>query len=181
MKKFVLVVFSLLLFAVGCDNIMNTPTKKVEEFLNKYQKQDKEIISQLGDVISNGGYSFSESQSNSYKELMKKQYKDLTYTIKEETIDGNNATVTVEIEVYDFNRVLADVENYYISNPSEFNTDTGEIDYSKYMDYKISELQKTTDRIKYTLNLTLSKKDKKWIMNNITDADIKKIHGVYNS
>ena len=181
MKKFGLVVFSLLLMTLGCENIMNTPTKKVEEFLNKYQRNDSEVISQLDAVVNDGGYSFNETQSNSYKELMKKQYKDLTYIIKEEMIDGNNATVTVEIEVYDFNKTLNDTENYYISNPDEFKTESGEADTSKYIEYKLSELQKVTDRIKYTLNLTLSKQNKEWIMNNITETDRQKIHGIYNS
>ena len=34
--------------------------------------------------------------------LLKKQYQNLSYKIKEETEDGDNATVEVEIEVYDY-------------------------------------------------------------------------------
>ena len=181
MKKIILVVFSLLLFTFGCENMMNTPTKKVEEFLSKYQKQDEVVLKQLDEVANNDNNSFNENQLKKYKELMKKQYKDLTYTIKEETIDGNNATVTVEIEVYDFNKALNNIESYYVGNPDEFKTDTGEVDTSKYMDYRLSELGKVTDRIKYTLNLTLSKHDKTWVMNNITEADRQKIHGIFNS
>ena len=181
MKKIFLIVFSLLLFTVGCENMMNTPTKRVEEFLNKYQRQDEEVISQLDNVIKSGDFSFNETQLNSYKELMKKQYKDLKYVIKEEQIDGNNATVTVEIEVYDFNKTINNTANYYVANPDEFKTEAGEPDIPKYMDYRIKELQNTTDRIKYTLNLTLSKQDKKWTVNNLTEVDIQKIHGLYNS
>ena len=96
-------------------------------------------------------------------------------------IDGNNATVTVEIEVYDYNKALNNAESYYVSNPDEFKGENGEVDSSKYMNYKISALEKVTDKIKYTLNLTLTKQDKKWIMNNITEADRQKIHGLYNT
>ena len=37
---------------------------------------------------------------------MKKQYQNLTYTIKDEEIDGDTAIVKVEIEVYDFNKAM---------------------------------------------------------------------------
>ncbi len=175
MKKIILIVFSFLLFAVGCDSMMNTPTKKVEEFLNKYQIQNNEIVSQLNISLQNEN-NLNESQREKYKSIMLKQYKDLTYTIKEETIDGNNATVTVEIEVYDYNKSLNDSEEYYINNSNDFNGDI-----SKFMDYKLDMLDNTTDRIKYTLNLTLTKNDKTWELNNITESDRLKIHGLYNT
>ena len=181
MKKIILIVFSLLLLTVGCDSMMNTPTKRVEEFLNKYQRQDKEILKQLDNVVRNGNYEFNEDQTLAYKEVMKKQYKDLTYVIKEETIDGNNATVTVEIEVYDLIKSINESENYYMNNSNEFLLNDGTVDKTKYLDYKIKELQNVRERIKYTLNLTLSKTDKKWIMNDITEIDRQKIHGLYNS
>lgn len=181
MKKLILVVFSLLLITCGCDSMMNTPTKRVEEFLNKYQRLDSDVLTQLDEVIKNATYTFNDTQSTSYKELMKKQYKDLTYTIKEETIDGNNATVTVEIEVYDYNKALVEAENYYKANADKFKNQEGELDASKYMDYKIEQLKNVKDKIKYTLNLTLTKSDKKWILNDLTEADRQKIHGLYNS
>ena len=174
MKKIIFTVVCLLLLTCGCESMMNTPTKRVEEFLNKYQRQDSEVLTQLDDAITNGDFDFTDNQMNSYKDLMKNQYKNLTYTIKEEMIDGDNATVTVEIEVFDYNRAMNDAESYYIANPDKFKTETGELDNSKYMDYKI-------EKIKYTLNLTLTKADDKWVLNDITEADRQKIHGLYNS
>ena len=181
MKKFFLIVVCLLFVLCGCDSMMNTPTKKVEEFLNKYQMQDDEILSQLDNIIENGEYVFNQEQKNAYSTLMKKQYKDLTYTIKEEMIDGNSAVVTVEIEVYDYNKEIKNAEEHYKLNPNEFKTTDGQLDNSKYMDYRIKLLENTKDRIKYTLNLSLKKKKKKWILNNITESDRQKIHGLYNS
>ena len=181
MKKYAILVFTFLLFICGCESMMNTPTKRVEEFLSKYQRQDEEVLTQLDDVVLQGNYNFNEDQTLTYKEVMKRQYQDLTYTIKEEMIDGDNATVTVEIEVYDYNSVLDSAEEYYTKNPQEFKTDTGELDESKYTDYKIKQMKETKDKIKYTLNLTLTRSDKKWILNDITEADRQKIHGIYNS
>ena len=181
MKKIILIVFSLVLFLFGCDSMMNTPTKRVEEFLNSYQRHDKEVMSQLDSSIRNGNYDFNEEQILSYKELMKKQYKDLTYVIKEEEIDGNNATVTVEIEVYDLNKSINDSEEYYLKNSNEFTSEDGVIDNTKFLNYKIKQMTDTKERIKYTLNLTLSKTDKKWVLNDITESDRQKIHGLYST
>ena len=50
MKK-ILSIFTLLLLVVGCGNMMNTPTKKVEEFLSKYQTMDEKVLTQLDEVI----------------------------------------------------------------------------------------------------------------------------------
>ena len=41
-------------------------------------------------------------------------------------------------------------------------------------------MKNTNDKIKYTLNLTLTRNDKKWILNDITDVDRQKIHGIYS-
>ncbi len=184
MKKItnlILVVFSILLITCGCESMMNTPTKRAEEFLNKYQRQDKEVLTQLDEAIDTATYKFTDIQKSSYKDLMKKQYKDLTYTIKEELIDGNNATVTVEIEVYDYNNAINTAETYYQNNPMEFKNSEGGIDEEKYMDYKIEKIKAVKERIKYTLNLTLTKQNKKWVLNDISEADRQKLHGLYNS
>ena len=49
------------------------------------------------------------------------------------------------------------------------------------MDYKLEKLKDAKDKIKYTLNLTLTKSNKRWILNDITETDRQKIHGLYNS
>ncbi len=50
MKKIIVCIFALFTLA-GCNNVMNTPTKEVEEFLGKYQTMDSKVLSQLDDVI----------------------------------------------------------------------------------------------------------------------------------
>lgn len=181
MKKRILFIFVLLVLLVGCDSMMNTPIKRVEEFLNKYQSLDKEILSQLDSIMEDENSGLSSENFEDYKDIMKTQYKDLSYTIKEEMIDGDNATVTVEIEVYDYKTAIKEAEDFYTANPNEFKTEEGKLDNSKYTNYKIEKMKKAKDRIKYTLNLTLSRKDKKWVMNNITDTDRQKIHGLYDN
>ena len=99
-NKILLIIISIF-FIVGCGNMMNTPTKKVEEFLSKYQTLDKKVIDQLDDVMEDAD-SFTDEQKEKYHDLMKKQYQNLSYKIKEETEDGDNAVVTVELEVLDY-------------------------------------------------------------------------------
>lgn len=72
----------------------------------------------------------NEDQKNTYSDIMKRQYEDLTYEIKDEVIDGDNATVTVEIEVYDYYKVNQEAQNYYNENPNEFQDDADTDDSS---------------------------------------------------
>ena len=41
-------------------------------------------------------------------------------------------------------------------------------------------MKKNKDTVKYTLELTLTKKDKKWVMDNLTTTDMEKLNGTYN-
>ncbi len=178
MKKILLFLLAFFL-VVGCDNLMNTPTKRVEEFLNKYQKMDSKVLEQL-DYTLDQDYELTEEQKEEYKKAMEKQYKDLVYTVKEETVDGKTATVKVEIEVYDYSKAISAADNYLLNNQDEFIKDDGTIDKGKFLDYKIDAISKISDRVKYTLDLTVTKDDDAWVMNDITEIDRQKIHGIYS-
>ena len=203
MKKIskVLLVATALFLVVGCGNMMNTPTKKVEEFLSKYQTLDKDVIDQLDDVIDESE-SFTEEQREKYHDLMKNQYKNLSYKIKDETEDGDTATVVAEIEVLDYGKAISDAEAYLASNREEFlsdstdntntdNTDTNTntndndsiidnaIDKVKFLTYKIKQMADTKDKVTYTINFNLTKENGKWKLNDISDIDRLKLHGLY--
>ena len=49
MKKLIILLSIFLL--TGCTDILNTPSRKVEEFLGKYQTMDTSIIKELDDSI----------------------------------------------------------------------------------------------------------------------------------
>lgn len=178
MKKVLLVFLLGLFFITGCDNLMNTPTKKVETLLSKYQKKDDVVVKQLGDTLLLDAV-LTVNQKDSYKELMERQYSNLTYTVKNEAIDGKTAVVEVEIEVYDYNKAITDSENYLLANASEFQDETGEVNTKKYNDYKLEAMKNMKDRVKYTINFTLSKMDDEWIVDDLTEAERLKIHGLY--
>lgn len=173
MKK-LLVILSIFLL-VGCE-LNNTPTKKIEQFLSNYQILHKDVISDLEGVINKTNY--TGEQKEKYKELMKKQYKSLIYEIKEETIDGNKAYVTVQIEVTNYGKRLTETENYLNNNREEF-TENGVYNESKFLSYQLDELEKETERVKYTLTFSLTKIDGKWEIDDLTEAMEEKINGIY--
>ena len=179
MKKFLLYFSCLvaIIFLSGC-SMDNTPTKKVENFLNNYRNLDETVLTQMNDIV-NEDTLMDETQRTTYKDVLKRQYQDLAYTIKDEKIDGDNATVTVEIEVYDFYKVTQDADKYYQENPDEFKDEAGNLVENKYIDYRIEQLKANKDKVKYTIDFTLKKVDKVWVMDEISDATRQKIHGLY--
>ncbi len=191
MKKILVCLSLFLLLAVGCTNTMNTPTKKVEELLGKYQKMDSTVLAQLDSVISED-VNMSDEQKKEYRSLMEKQYQNLSYKVKNEEIKGNNATVDVEIEVFDYATSIAESRKYYSEHKDEFKDEEKDDDTvgekveeaidksSKYIDYKIKQLKNVTDKKKYDITFNLSKdEDGIWKLDDISDIDRQKIHGLY--
>ena len=180
MKKILyifLLTFSLLLSGCG-ETLNNTPTKQVEIFFMNYQTLNQDVIEDLNDVI-NTDNSMTESQQEKYKDIMKNHYKNLSYEIKDERVDGEVAIVTVEIEVYDYSKTISSIDNYASENNEEFLDDDGNYSQEKFMDYRLSELEKVKDKVKYTLDLTLTKIGDEWQMDQISSLDEDKILGIY--
>ncbi len=210
MKK-ILLCFSCIIAIVllsGC-SMDNTPTKKVEKFLDNYKNQDETVLTQLKEMVDSDTL-MDETQKTTYSDIMKKQYKDLTYDIKDEVIDGDTATVTAEIEVYDYYKINQDAQTYYDNNPNEFKDDNNDnnnglagdivegakdavdavtdkaedaVDAvtgdSKFVEYRLGKLKDAKDRVKYTIDFTLTKVDNVWTLNDIDDTTRQKIHGLY--
>ena len=179
MKKIVVSIITILFLLVGCTSEMDSPTKKVETFLSKYQKNDEEIVNEF-DIGLLDEDNLTDEQKDKYKEIMLDQYKNLTYEIKEETVDGNEAEVEVEIEVYDYNTALANAYTYLDENADEFFVDDV-LDAVKFIDYKLNQLFDYKDRITYTIEFQLTRADSnsEWEIKELTEADLKKIHGIY--
>ena len=178
MKKILLGILSIMLLS-GCgEKMFNTPTKKVEMFFQNYQTLDKDVIEQLNKVV-NEEENFNADQRLAYKELMKKHYQELKYEIKDEKVDGDKVTVTVEIEVTDYSKALKEADKYLENNRSEFYDDKGVYDAFLFTTYRIEELKKVKDKVKFTLNMNLSKIDDEWQLDKISDTDEQKINGVY--
>ena len=178
MKKSVFLIIILSLILTGCKNITNTPSAKVENFMEKYQNMDSSILNKLDSIITSRN-DLTNEQKNKYKTLMEKQYQNLSYTIKDENIMGNNANVVIEVETYDYRNALNKSEEYFDSNKDKFKKDDGKVDLAKYWDYKIEEMTKVNDKIRNEIIFTLHKEKDNWILNDISDTDREKIHGLF--
>ncbi len=180
MKKKLLILGSLLLIT-GCNlaifNQNISPTRSVENFLGKYQSLDNEIITQLDNITV--GQNLTAQQGTNYKNLMRKQYEGLTYTIKEESVDGDTAIVTVEIEVYDLTKSRINIDDHILDNEEDFLDKEGNFSEEKYMDYRIDNLMKENKRTKYTIDFRLTKENREWRLDELTKTEKEKIHGIY--
>ena len=176
MKKFVTLVMVMFLLITTACSLSSTPTSSVENLLSKYNSNDEEILIELDDYINESD--LTEEQSDKYKDVYLKQFKDMKYEIKDEKIDGDNATVTAQITVYDYYTAEKEANDYLSKNPDEFKTD-GEYDKSKFTDYKLKKYDEVKDTVDYTIDFKLTKIDNKWEVNDLTTEQLEKIHGIY--
>ena len=180
MKK-ILMLGGCLLVLTGCSlgtGMLNTPKKQVESFFSKYQTLDQSVLDDLDKVVAEEEL-FNTEQRDAYRSLMKKHYQGITYDIKDERVDGDEATVTVEIEVTDYSKTMAEAELYKEQNPNEFQDENGVYNASKFMDYQLEQLKDVKDKVKYTLDLTLKKEGDEWKLNPLSETDEQKLHGTY--
>ena len=168
MKK-ILSIFIFLLLLVGC-SLSNSPTSKVEELLSKYQTLDSDIQSGIDDVLESE--SLTNTQKSRYRSLIEKQYKNLSYQIKDEKIDGNTAVITTEIEVMDYKKAINETTNYYVGNDN--------YTVEEYNETKLSNLEKVKDKVIYTIEFEVKKDDDgNWKLSSLNNDTIKKIQGMY--
>lgn len=180
MKRKIVILVAILVTLVGCaiNNASTAPKRVVEDLLGKYQSLDSKVLDQLDDVIADEN--LTDAQKGEYEELMRKQYQNLTYTIKDEAIDGDKAVVTTEIEVYDYGKANKATDDYVADHQSEFLGDDNKFSDALYEDYKLDKLKAVTDRVKYTLDLGLTKSGNDWKLDDLSDAERQKIHGLYS-
>lgn len=179
MKRILIAVMSFL-FLVGCTTATNasTPSKVVENLMSKYKTLDKDVINQLDKVVENE--QITKKQKQEYKELIKKQYQNLTYKIKDETYDDNTAVVSIEIEVFNYAKAKDQTDMYVSGHESDFLDENKELSKILYENYKIEQLKNVKERTKYTLDISLTKEDGKWRVDKFSDMERQKIHGLYN-
>ena len=178
MKKKLLIFLFLLFILVGCSKTTNTPKGEVQKLFSDYTSLSSDVLIQLGSVMASEN--LTESQINTYKDVIKRQYKDLKYKITDEVVTNDKAVVTTEIEVYDLRKVIDDADKYLESNKEEFYKEgTTTTDTSKFWDYKLENMKKMTDRVKYTIDFSLTKIENEWKLDDLLETDRQKIHGLY--
>ena len=163
MKKIFLLIIVVFIL-VGCQ-LNNNPTSKVEELLGKYQGLDKSIDYNYIDLSSN--INLNANLSFQYEELIKRQYRNLSYDIKDEVINGDAATVSVEIEVFDYKSVLSQY-------------DLNEVRSDEVHQNIIDKLKKVNKKIVYTVDFFVTRdQNDEWLLVNLTTGQNQKLLGIY--
>ena len=144
MKKLLITVLFILTFT-AC-SMSNTPKSKVEIYMNQFNSITENVKKDLETTVASEN--LSESNKEIYKKVLERQYKNLKYSIKDEQINGDNATVTVNITVYDFYKSNANAEKYYNEHTDEFTTSNGTTtDIDSYTKYRLEEMLKMSDTV----------------------------------
>lgn len=174
-KILAIVIGSLMLF--GC--MKNNASDAVKDYLDQYRNLSSSVLDEL-DALTLGEL-LSEDQKEVYKDIMKKQYQNLKYEIVDESYDGDEANISVKITVYDLYKVQKDANAYMNNNMTRFYDENNVYDNTKYLDYKLEQMKNYTETVDYTINFNVLKDDNgKWTLVQPSEADLEKIHGIYN-
>ncbi|MDD4187555.1 MAG: hypothetical protein PHX04_02155 [Bacilli bacterium] len=175
-KRYWLAVLLLIIFTAGC-SLGNSPTSKVEELLKRYNSNADVVKTELGDYLSS--LNLDEANQSGYEDVYLRQYSDLTYVIKDEQIDGDEAVVSVQVKVYDYYKAEQDINDYVSSHQNQFYGDDDVYSSEKALKYRIDELKKVSDKVEYNLDFTLTKVNNVWTVDTLTNEQLEKIHGTY--
>lgn len=166
MKNKIILLGITILLLVGC-SMSNTPSSIVEDLLSKYQRLDADITNGIDNVLEE--QNLTDDHKERYRKLLEEQYKNMSYEIKDEKIDGDNATVIVEIETLD-----------YKSSISDLTFDSTIYTKESFDEEKLNRLENTKNKVTYTIELNLTKDSEgTWKLNALTNEQIKKIQGMY--
>lgn len=178
MKKtifsFLLIISAFILF--GCGKNM-TPSEAVKEYLNRYVTLDDSIMEQLDEFVN--GEKFDENQKKTYKEILRKQYSSLTYTIVDEKIEEDIAYVNVKIDTIDLHKAQKEAEEYLEAHKDEFNNEEGLHDEMAFLNYKLKLMKEATDTTTHEIEIKVVKEDDEWVVSQLSNDDLQKIHGIY--
>lgn len=157
--------------------------------LNQYKNMEYEIKDEIIEddnavvevEITVYDYASALKNSNTYlNEHLDEFKKDSKQTINE----VENAAEGVKEGIKDAAegaKNAADTVKDKVNEAKDNLTTTADYDESKYMDYKLSEMEKITDKVKYTIEFTLTKTNGEWQLDALSNSDIEKLHGIYIS
>ena len=110
---------------------------------------------------------------------MEKQYDQFAYVIKDVNEENDSATATVELTVLNYRSAVLKAEEELKNNQEKFNDEEGNFSEEKYMEYKIEKMSEVTETTTHTIDLSLTKENGIWKVNQLSSDDISKLHGLY--
>ena len=176
MKK-IIVLFFMIMSLFGC-NLSASPKDEVENYLDSFNNLTDSVKIDVDNKISNED--LSSENREVYKKVLYRQYENMKYEIKDESIDGNKAIVKASITVYDYYKVDSLSNTYMNEHTDEFNDVNGLFDSEVYNSYRLGELLKTNDTTTYEVSFSLKKDDNgNWILENPGRETLEKLNGFY--
>lgn len=176
MKKYLVTLLTLILLC-GC-TMTGTPTLKVSEYLGKFNSLDEAVIQDMESAIIEEN--LSADNTTIYRDVLKRQYKDMKYDIVDEQINGDTAVVTAKITVYDYYDSKVKSETYMNEHQDEFLDQDSVFNEESYMKYRLDQMMNMNDTITHEVSFNLTKQDDEWVIADIDRVTLEKIHGLYN-
>lgn len=176
MKKILIIILVIIVLS-GCSKKVQA-NDVVKKYLDSYVNISDDVKNSLNKTIDEND-EFNKENKIMYKKVLLKQYQDLKYTILREEYDGDKALISVNINVYDFNKAEENASLYLSSHLKEFYDENDKFDNYKYINYKLKLMYDSSDRIDYTIVFFLNKNKNTWVLEQPTDSDLEKIHGIY--
>ena len=169
----------MLIMVSGCSLVNDSAKDATVIFLDQYKNLSASVLTGLEEVVEQED--LEDAQKELYRDILKKQYSDLKYEVLEETYDGDTAVVKVKLTVYDLYKAQSDAAKYLQDNMEEFKDENGSYSDKLYLDYKLEQMKKMTDKVEYTIDINCKKNDKgKWQVEDLSQTDLEKIHGIYD-
>ena len=146
----------------GCTK--NNPRDRVVSFLDEYKNLSANVINNIEQKLADTNW--TEEEKDKYRNVLKRQFKDLEYSVVGERFDKGITYVDTEIVVY----------NYYQVKEDATYTDT-DISITEYM---LDNMSTTNERVKYNITFKVEKDESgDYQIIDLQDSDIEKIHGIY--
>lgn len=169
-KVFSVLMIAVLTFCLCSCSSAPSPTETVDQYLKAYKAKDVETMQT---VYSGEAQSFNESEFAGYGDLVVEKILEFDYAITEEKIDGEKATVKVDLTTYPMgNAFEAATEEMILAALESSFGDLSEEEASerslKALNKEFEKLDKKTYKATCVIDLTLV--DDVWMIDEIKDG-----------
>lgn len=167
----IIVVLSLVLVGVFVytKTSSKSPLDLTLDFMNKYKNASNEVMNEVKYPYSD---ELNDTQFNTYKDLIRSQYKSLTYQIVDEKVSEVDAIIKVDFDVFDYASSY-DKATSYLSLYGQ------DMSLEKQVNYKLKAMSDTKEKITYSIEFKYYKLDGVWYMLDVTTADLSKLTGTF--
>ena len=176
MKKIVVLILaiSLCLTLASCGSSQPTPTDVVNTYLAAIKSDDTETISKVyAGETSDADFEMADSDAygDDLSKNLEEKFLSFDYEVKDETIDGDKATLKVLVKTYDFGDIFSQTLEEYINQAfSNLFSDISEEELDSMMEEIMAEkLNATAKDYENTGTVNLTKTEDGWIIDKFAD------------